>query len=57
MGKTAQAIIGGLFGVAIIAIVFAKPQAISSFFGGLGYATGVAISPVTGRTPTYPAVG
>lgn len=54
MKNTATAIVGGLFGVAIIAIVFAKPDAISKFFGGLGYATGVAISPVTGRVPTYP---
>ena len=54
MSNNVQALIGGLFGVAIVAIIFAKPEAISKFFGGLGYATGVAVSPVTGRTPTYP---
>lgn len=55
MNSTVTAIVGGLFGVAIIAVVFAKPDAISKFFGGLGYATGVAVSPVTGRLPTAPS--
>ncbi len=55
MNNTLQAIIGGLFGVAIVAVVFAKPEAISKFFGGIGYATGAAVSPVTGRFPTFPA--
>lgn len=55
MNKTVTTIVGGLFGLAIIAVVVAKPAAIRDFFGGLGYATGAATSPVTGRTPTYPA--
>jgi hypothetical protein len=55
MNNTVGAIVSGLFGVAIIAVVFAKPEAISKFFGGLGYATGAAVSPVTGRFPSYPS--
>lgn len=47
-------VIGGLFGLALVAVIFAKPEAISKFFGGLGYTTGVAISPVTGKTPAFP---
>lgn len=53
-GKVVTTIVGGILGVAIIAVVFAKPQAIRDFFGGLGYATGSALSPVTGRSPSYP---
>jgi len=54
VNKTVQALVAGLFGLATVAVVFAKPAAISNFFGGLGYDTAVAISPVTGSTPKYP---
>ena len=49
MNKTLTALIGGVFGVAIIAIIFAKPGAISDFFNGLSGVTRSAVSPVTGK--------
>lgn len=48
MNRTLTALIGGVFGVAIIAVIFAKPQGISDFFGGLANVTKAAVSPVTG---------
>lgn len=42
-------LIGVLFGVTIIAILAAKPQVVSSFFGGLSGVTRAAVSPVTGK--------
>lgn len=48
MNKTLTTIVGGVFGLAIVAVIFAKPQAISSFFNGLSGVTRAAVSPVTG---------
>lgn len=57
MGKTATAVIGGIFGVAILALIVSPSggKALRDFFGGLGYDIGVAGAPVTGRIPSYPA--
>lgn len=57
MNDTVKALLAGVFGLAMVAVIFAKPAAISDFFGGLGYVTGAAVSPVTGRTPSYPNIG
>lgn len=54
MGKTLTAVVGGLFAVATVALIVSKPQAIRDFFGGLGFATGAAVSPATGQFPNYP---
>lgn len=42
-------LIGILFGVAIIAVLAAKPQVVSSFFNGISGVTRAAVSPVTGH--------
>lgn len=42
-------LIGILFGVAIIAVLAAKPQVVSNFFNGLSGVTRAAVSPVTGK--------
>lgn len=42
-------LIGVLFGVAIIAVLAAKPQVVANFFNGLSGVTRAAVSPVTGR--------
>jgi Ca2+/Na+ antiporter len=42
-------LIGVLFGVAIIAVLAAKPQVVSSFFSGISGVTRAAVSPVTGH--------
>jgi Ca2+/Na+ antiporter len=42
-------LIGVLFGVAIIAVLAAKPQVVSNFFNGLSGVTRAAVSPVTGH--------
>lgn len=54
MNKTVVAVVSGLFGVAMVALIVSKPQAIRDFFGGLGYATGAAVAPATGQFPNYP---
>lgn len=48
MDKTVITIAAGVFAVAIVAVIFAKPQAISNFFNGLSGVTRAAVSPVTG---------
>lgn len=57
MNKTITAIVGGIFGVAMLALIVSPNggKAIRDFFGGIGYATGVAQSPATGRFPIYPS--
>lgn len=42
-------LIGVLFGVAIIAVLAAKPQVVGTFFSGLSGVTRSAVSPVTGH--------
>lgn len=42
-------LIGVLFGVAIIAVLAAKPQVVTSFFAGISGITRAAVSPVTGK--------
>lgn len=42
-------IIGLVFGAAIIAVLAAKPQVVSNFFGGVAGITRAAVSPVTGK--------
>ncbi len=49
MDKTVTTIVGGLFALAIVAVIFAKPAAISNFFNGLSSVTRSAVSPVTGK--------
>lgn len=46
MSKTVTAIVGGVFALAMVAVVFAKPAAIGDFFGGLANVTRAAVSPV-----------
>jgi hypothetical protein len=56
VNATAQKIVGGILGIALIALII-TPQgtrAIRNFFGGFGYDIGVAGAPVTGHFPTYP---
>lgn len=38
-----------LFGVAIIAVLAARPRVVSNFFGGFANVTKAAVSPVTGK--------
>lgn len=45
LGNVAAAV----FGVAIIAVLAAKPQVVSNFFNGLSGVTRAAVSPVTGH--------
>jgi hypothetical protein len=40
-------VIGIVFGAAIIAVLAAKPQVVTSFFGGVANITKAAVSPVT----------
>lgn len=42
-------VIGLVFGAAIIAVLAAKPQVVSNFFGGVSQITRAAVSPVTGK--------
>ncbi|HZL18522.1 MAG TPA: hypothetical protein VFG23_12335 [Polyangia bacterium] len=48
MNSTLTAIVGGAFALATVAVIFAKPAAISDFFNGLSGVTKAAVSPVTG---------
>lgn len=42
-------LVAALFGVAIVAVLAAKPQVVSSFFNGVSSITRSAVSPVTGK--------
>jgi len=42
-------ILGIVFGAAIVAVLAAKPQVVTSFFGGASTLTRAAVSPVTGK--------
>jgi hypothetical protein len=42
-------VIGLVFGAAIIAVLAAKPQVVTSFFNGTAAVTRAAVSPVTGK--------
>lgn len=42
-------IVAIIVGAAIVAVLAAKPQIVSNFFGGVATATRAAVSPVTGR--------
>lgn len=49
MSNTVGNAIALLFGVAIIAILAARPRVVSSFFSGFSSVTRAAVSPVTGH--------
>jgi hypothetical protein len=49
MSNTIGNSIALLFGVAIIAILAARPKVVSNFFGGFSSVTRAAVSPVTGH--------
>jgi hypothetical protein len=42
-------VLGIVFGAAIIAVLAARPQVVSSFFSGASSLTRAAVSPVTGK--------
>lgn len=42
-------IVGAVLGVAVVAVLAAKPQVVTSFFSGVSSITRAAVSPVTGR--------
>jgi hypothetical protein len=42
-------VIGIVFGAAIIAVLAARPQVVTSFFSGVSGITRAAVSPVTGK--------
>ena len=44
-----SSIIAGVLGVAALAVLAAKPQVVSSFFGGVSSVTRASVSPVTGH--------
>jgi hypothetical protein len=49
MTNTVGNAIALLFGVAIIAVLAARPKVVSNFFGGISSVTRAAVSPVTGH--------
>jgi hypothetical protein len=49
MSNTIGNSIALLFGVAIIAVLAARPQVVRNFFGGISGVTRAAVSPVTGH--------
>lgn len=42
-------VIAAVLGVAVVAVLAAKPQVVGSFFSGVSSITRAAVSPVTGR--------
>lgn len=42
-------LVGAVLGVALVAVLAAKPQVVSNFFNGVSGVTRAAVSPVTGR--------
>lgn len=49
MSNTVGNAIALLFGVAIIAVLAARPQVVKDFFSGISGVTRAAVSPVTGH--------
>lgn len=49
MAQNFANILGIVFGAAIIAVLAAKPQVVTSFFSGVSGITRAAVSPVTGK--------
>ena len=49
MSNTIGNSIALLFGVAIVAVLAARPRVVRDFFGGVSSVTRAAVSPVTGR--------